>query len=172
MGKIFLNAFLGLILISICCNASAQLIDNSSTFRNIGRNSYFRFHYDNDYFTKSDEYYSQGITFDFVHPAIQRFPLAKLLWKPFSTKPQYGISFNLFGYTPTSILSDSILYGDRPFNSNISLKTFLIQVDEIKRQQISTAFSIGVMGKAALGYEIQYYIHKWTGNPLPHGRRW
>ncbi len=169
MGKIFLNAFLGLILISICCNASAQLIDNSSTFRNIGRNSYFRFHYDNDYFTKSDEYYSQGITFDFVHPAIQRFPLAKLLWKPFSTKPQYGISFNLFGYTPTSILSDSILYGDRPFNSNISLKTFLIQVDEIKRQQISTAFSIGVMGKAALGYEIQYYIHKWTGNPLPHG---
>ena len=169
MGKIILNTFFGLILICVCCHANAQLIDNSSTFRNIGRNSYFRFHYDNDYFTKSDEYYSQGITFDFVHPAIKKFPLAKLLWKPFSTKPQYGISFNLFGYTPTSILSDSILYGDRPFNSNISLKTFLIQVDEIKHQQISTAFSIGVMGKAALGYEIQYYIHKWTGNPLPHG---
>ncbi len=156
-------------LICVCCNANAQLIDNSSTFRNIGRNSYFRFHYDNDYFTKSDEYYSQGITFDFVHPAIKRFPLAKLLWKPFAGKPQFGISFNLFGYTPTSILSDSILYGDRPFNANISLKTFLIQVDEIKHQQISTAFSVGVMGPAALGFEIQYNIHKWLKNPLPHG---
>ena len=143
------------IVICISCTAKAQLVDNSSTFRNIGRNSYFRFHYDNDYFTKTDEYYSQGITFDFVHPAIKRFPLSKFLWKPFTTAPQYGISFNIFGYTPTSILSDSILYGDRPFDANISLKTFLIQVDEVKHQQISTAFSIGVMGRAALGYDIQ-----------------
>lgn len=157
------------LLFCISGPANAQLIDNSSTFRNIGRNSYFRFHYDNDYFTKSDEYYTQGITFELVHPAIKKFPLAKLLWKPFATKPQYGISFNLFGYTPTSILSDSILYGDRPFNANISLNTFLIQADEIKHQQISTAFSIGVMGPAALGYEIQYNIHHWLKNPLPHG---
>jgi len=149
--------------------ANAQLIDNSSTFRNIGRNSYFRFHYDNDYFTKTDEYYTQGITLELLHPAIKRSPLAKLLWKPFTTRPQYGISFNLFGYTPTSIVSDSVLYGDRPFNANISLKTFLIQADEIRHQQISTAFSIGVMGPAALGYQIQYNIHKWLKNPLPHG---
>lgn len=147
----------------------AQLIDNSSTFRNIGRKSYFRFHYDNDYFTKTDEYYSQGITFELVHPAIKRSPLAKLLWKPFGSTPQYGITFNLFGHTPTSILSDSILYGDRPFNADISLKTFLVQVDEARHQQISTAFSIGAMGNPALGYEIQYNIHKWTDNPLPHG---
>ncbi len=149
--------------------AHAQLIDNSSTFRNIGRKSYFRFHYDNDYFTKTDEYYTQGITFEYVHPAIKRFPLSRLLWEPFTSIPQYGISFNLFGYTPTTILSDSILYGDRPFNANISLKTFLIQVDDKHRQQISSAFSIGVMGPAALGYDIQYNIHRWLKNPVPHG---
>ena len=44
-----------------------------------------------------------------------------------------------------------------------------MQTDEINRQQISTAFSIGVMGPAALGYEIQYNIHRWLKNPLPHG---
>lgn len=161
-----------MLFLFVCCatlTTNAQLIDNSATSRNIGRNSYFRFHYDNDYFTKSDEYYSQGITFDVVHPAIKRFPLSKLLWKPFTTEPQYGLSFNLFGYTPTSILSDSILYGDRPFDANISLKTFLIQVDDLRHQQISTAFSIGVMGRAGLGYDIQYNIHRWTGNPLPKG---
>ncbi len=147
----------------------AQLIDNSSTFRSITQKSYFRFHYDNDYFTKTDEYYSQGITLEYVHPAIKKFLLTKLLWTPFKTLPQYGVTFNLFGYTPTSILSDSILYGDRPFNANISLKTFLTQVDDVHQQQITTAFSIGVMGPWALGYEIQYNIHRWLKNPLPHG---
>jgi lipid A 3-O-deacylase len=151
------------------CNTEAQLIDNSSTFRNINHNSYFRFHYDNDYFTKTDEYYTQGITFEYVHPSIKKFFLSKLLWKPYTTTPQYGVTFNLFGYTPTSIASDSILYGDRPFNANISFKTFLIQVDDVRKQQLSTALSIGVMGKAALGYDIQYNIHRWLKNPLPHG---
>lgn len=169
MNKIYVRVTFTILLNFIASWANAQLIDNSSTFRHINRNSYFRFHYDNDYFTKRDEYYTQGITFEFVHPAIKRFPLAKLLWKPFNTEPQYGISLNLFGYTPTSILSDSILYGDRPFNAVISVKTFLIQVDEVKHRQISTDLSVGVTGPAALGYEIQYNIHKWLKNPLPHG---
>jgi lipid A 3-O-deacylase len=159
------------VLILICCTGitKAQLIDNSSTFRNIAQKKYFRFHYDNDFFTKTDQYYTQGITLEYVHPSIKKIPAARLLLKPFNTEPQYGISFNLFGYTPTSILSDSVLYGDRPFNANISLQIFSIQADEIHKQQISAAFSIGVMGPAALGYEIQYNIHRWLKNPLPHG---
>ena len=134
--KLLTTAFT-ILLFSYTSITKAQLIDNSSAFRNINQKSYFRFHYDNDYFTKTDEYYTQGITLDYVHPSVKRFPLTKLLWKPFKTQPQYGVSFNLFGYTPTTILSDSILYGDRPFNANISLKTFLIQVDDIHKQQIS-----------------------------------
>ena len=159
------------IVLFICCSliVKAQLTDNTSTFRKINHNSYFRFHYDNDYFTKTDEYYTQGITFEYVNPSLKNFLPAKLLWKPFKTTPQFGVTFNLFGYTPTSIASDNILYGDRPFNANITLKTFLIQVDEINHQQISTAFSIGVMGPAGLGNEIQTNIHRWLKNPLPHG---
>lgn len=161
----------GFALILFCCTGitKAQLIDNSSTFRKIDNKKYFRFHYDNDFFTKTDEYYTQGITLEYVHPSIKRIPVARLLWKPFNTEPQYGVSFNLFGYTPTSILSDSILYGDRPFNANISLQIFSIQADEVHKQQIASAFSIGVMGPAALGYNIQYNIHRWLKNPLPHG---
>jgi lipid A 3-O-deacylase len=159
------------IILLFTCNrvTHAQLIDNSSAFRNINRKSYFRFNYDNDYFTKTDEYYSQGITFDYVNPAIKKFPLAKLLLKPYKTVPQYGVTFNLFGYTPTSITSDSILYGDRPFNASISLKTFLIQADSTQQQQVSAAFSIGIMGPAALGYQIQDNIHRWLKNTLPKG---
>lgn len=149
--------------------AIAQLIDNSSTFRNINASSYFRFHYDNDFFTKTDEYYTQGITLEYVSPGITKFFLTKLLWKPYHSIPQYGVTVNLFGYTPTSIASDAILYGDRPFDANISFKTFLIQADEVHKQQVSTALSIGVTGPWGLGYEIQHGIHKWLKNPLPHG---
>ncbi len=169
MIKLICKSIVTILLICLSIISKAQLVDNTSTFRNIDHEKYFRFHYDNDFFTKSDEYYTQGITLDYVHPAIKKFPLTKLLWKPYKTAPQYGVAFNLFGYTPTSILSDDILYGDRPFNANISLKTFLIQADNVHKQQVSTAFSIGVMGPAALGYEIQYNIHRWLDNPLPHG---
>ena len=159
------------VIFTVCAGTDsiAQLTDNTSTFRNINRNSYFRFHYDNDYFTKSDEYYSQGITLDYVHPAVKKFVLAKLLWLPFKTTAQYGVTFNLFGYTPTSILSDTILTGDRPFNANISLKTFLIQADTVRKQQVVVSFSAGVMGPVAGGFEIQNNIHRWLKNPLPHG---
>lgn len=168
MKKIyFINCFI--FLFCFADNANAQLIDNTSSFRSINKNNYFRFHYDNDYFTKTDEYYSQGITLDFVSPSIKKFPASKLLFKPYKTVPKYGITFNLFGYTPTSIKSESILFGDRPFDANITLKTFLIQVDDIHKQQLASALSIGVMGKAALGFDIQYNIHKWTKNALPLG---
>ena len=169
MKKLLIKITVAFLFISFVKSTTAQLIDNTSTFRNINHNSYFRFHYDNDYFTKTDEYYTQGITFDYVHSAIKKFPLSKLLWKPYKSAPQYGIAFNLFGYTPTSIASDSILYGDRPFNANITVKTFLIQADEVHHQQIAAAFTIGVMGPAGLGFEIQDNIHRWLKNPLPHG---
>jgi lipid A 3-O-deacylase len=159
------------IVLAVCSAviAKAQLIDNSSTFRSIDHSSYFRFHYDNDYFTKSDEYYSQGITFEYVHPSIKKFFLSKLLWAPYKTNAQHGITLNVFGYTPTRINSDTILYGDRPYESNISFTTFLIQSDAIHHQQVSAAFSLGIMGPAALGKEIQTGIHRWLKNPLPHG---
>jgi lipid A 3-O-deacylase len=159
------------VVFPVCCAvvSKAQLTDNISSFRNINHNSYFRFHYDNDYFTKTDEYYTQGVTLEYVHPSIKKFLPARLLWKPYKTNPQYGVTFNLFAYSPTSTLSDDILYGDRPFSANISLKTFLIQTDSLHQQQVSTSFSIGVMGPAALGNEIHTAIHRWLKNPPPHG---
>ncbi|MEO6611369.1 MAG: lipid A deacylase LpxR family protein [Chitinophagaceae bacterium] len=159
-------------LFFLCCAglmASGQRVDHFSTFRTLETNHYFRFHYDNDYFTATDKYYTQGITVEYLSPVINRFLPARLLLKPFSSIPRYGISLNLFGYTPTSISSDAILYGDRPFDANLSLKIFLVQADSLHQQQLSSAISLGVMGPAALGKEIQTGIHRLTKNILPHG---
>jgi lipid A 3-O-deacylase len=150
-------------------NSSAQLIDNTSSFRNIQSKSYFRFHYDNDYFTKTDYYYSQGITLEYVHPGLKKNPLTTLLVKIKNNDAKYGVTFNLFGYTPTSINSEAILYGDRPYESSMSFKTFAVSSDSIHKQRIASAFSIGIIGPAAQGEQIQTGIHRWLKNKLPKG---
>ncbi len=147
----------------------AQLIDHTSTFRNINQKSYFRFHYDNDFFTKTDYYYTQGITLEYVHPSLKKFRVAKILLKTTKSDPQYGISFNLFGYTPTSIKTNDIRYGDRPFEGSISLKMFAVSTSSSNKLRLSSAISTGIIGPAALGKEIQTNIHRWTGNIIPKG---
>ena len=149
--------------------AGAQRIYTHTTFRSLPDQSYTRFHYDNDFFTKYDQYYSQGITLEVSHPVLKKNPINYLLLTPFNTKAQYGLTFNIFGFTPKSILSNTILYGDRPFDANLSLQTTVTQRDALQKQSISTSLSIGVMGAAAKGYQIQYNIHKWLNNPLPKG---
>ena len=164
--KKIIPAFVSII---ISLNISAQQIDNTSTFRNVNTKSYFRFHYDNDFFTNTDYYYSQGITLEYVHPSLQKFPLARLLYKTKNSDIKYGITFNLFGYTPTSTNSNTILYGDRPFEGSMSLKMFAISSNSAKQQRVSSAIHLGIIGPAGLGEEIQTNIHRWTGNKLPIG---
>lgn len=150
-------------------NASSQLIDHTSTFRNTPSKKYFRFHYDNDYFTGTDYYYSQGITMEYVSTGLKKNPVNTFLVKSKKSEHKYGVSFNLFGYTPTSIHSTAILYGDRPFDANMSLKFFVTGSDSSRESRLASSISIGIMGPAALGEEIQTNIHRWTGNKLPKG---
>ncbi|HMG84060.1 MAG TPA: lipid A deacylase LpxR family protein [Ferruginibacter sp.] len=150
-------------------HCDAQIIDNTSSFKNSLGNKYFRIHYDNDYFTKTDEYYTQGITLEYANPAIGKLFTSKILIKPKHTDIIYGFRIDNFGYTPTSLQSDSILYGDRPYCGDMSGSTFAIAVDTIKHQIISSTFILGITGQAAGGKEFQTAIHKWSGNYLPQG---
>ena len=169
MHNFFKNIYLVLFFFCSGISVSAQLIDNTSTFKTIQQKSYFRFHYDNDYFTKADYYYSQGISFEYVNPVLKKNPLNKILIRPAGNDIKYGISLDLFGYTPTSILSDSILVGDRPYAAIIDARVFASATDSIHKRRISSALTIGVIGQAGLGFEIQNGIHRWLKNPLPHG---
>jgi len=157
------------LLFIISLPVSAQLIDNTSTFRNIQSKKYLRFSYDNDFFTKTDYYYTQGITIEYVHPRMKNFALAKLLIKPGNSENKFGVTANLFGYTPTSISSNAILYGDRPYQSALSIKTFITGSDTIRQHRLASAISIGVFGPLAQGEEMQTIIHRWVKNKIPRG---
>ena len=156
-----------LLLLSIA--SKAQVIDNVSTFRNDLRDKYVRWHYDNDYFTAKDEYYTQGITLEIVHPALKANPLTILLLKPKQSAYKYGLRFDSYGYTPTDIAAETILYGDRPFSGNLSFSTFLMASDSVKNARLSSTFTLGVIGSKAGGREIQVKIHEWLKNITPRG---
>lgn len=157
------------LLVAVNSLIHAQRIDYVSTFRQLPSNEYLRIYYDNDFFTKTDYYYTQGITFVYANPVLRKNPVNRILIKPGNADIEYGISFNLFGYTPTSIKSDLILIGDRPFDANLAFNSFLAGSDTVRSQKLSTSLLLGVMGPAALGREIQTTIHRWTGNDIPKG---
>jgi lipid A 3-O-deacylase len=156
-------------LLLIGYNPYAQPIDNTSSFKNSLGNKYVRLQYDNDYFTSSDRYYTQGTTFELALPAFNHLFINKLLIKPKYTDIIYGLRVDTYGYTPTSIESDTILHKDRPYCANISLSSFVTAVDTIHRHTIASTFIIGWMGPADGGDLLQKIIHKATGDSLPQG---
>ena len=73
------------------------------------------------------------------------------------------------GYTPTSISQNEVLLQDRPFAACLFLKPFSIVNDAMRNERISSALSVGVIGPAAGGKEIQQTIHRWINDEQPLG---
>lgn len=147
----------------------AQAIDNTLSVKHIHEERYIRFNYENDFFSATDKYYTQGMHLELVSPAMKYFPLGKLLPHPKWANTLHGIGIEHNGYTPTAIEKEAILYGDRPFAACLFLKTFRISTDPVNRQRFSSSIITGVIGQAAGGKEMQEGIHKWTNNITPQG---
>ncbi len=151
--------------------ATAQRIDHTAIQRSQSSDGYFRFHYDNDFFSRSltDYYYTQGYSFEMAHPIFKNNPISRVLLH-YQGKPAiYGLAFEHFGFTPTSIKSDEILAGDRPFAGVILLKSFSISVDTVRSQRLSSVLSLGMVGPVAFAGQMQTAIHRWSGDLEPHG---
>lgn len=146
----------------------SQLIDYYSTFKSHS-NKLFRLHFDNDYFTKTDRYYTNGITLEFLHPVLKKSPLNCLLIKSTLSEYKYGLVFSIFCYTPTSVTTQNILYGDRPFCGNITLSSFISSKDTLKQRLITSVMTVGIIGQGAGGKETQTGIHRLLNNILPEG---
>lgn len=146
-----------------------QKIDNMASFRDIKSNNYFRFNYDNDYFTSEDKDYTQGYNFELVAPVFSRNPLNHLFISPKKSEVKYGLSLEHIGFTANNIASDQIQYNDRPFAAAIMLKSFSIATDTIQKSRIVSSLNLGIIGPGAFGGDMQTAIHKATGNTIPLG---
>ena len=107
----------------------AQAIDNFLSYKYISTDKYLRINYENDFFSSTDIYYTQGIEIDLVSPGLINNPLNKLLLHLQADREVYGLGIQHNGYTPTSLGSNSILYGDRPFAASLFLTSFISFID-------------------------------------------
>ena len=165
--KILIFTLLSIILLPVL--SSAQRIDNTAAYRNIAGNKYIRLHYDNDFWTNTDYYYTQGYNLELVNPVLSKNPLSKVLLRFKKGEFKYGLALEHYGFTPTSIKSNEILTGDRPFAGIIMLKSFSISVDTIHKQRLVSTLSTGMIGPAAFAGKMQAAIHRRTGDTDPKG---
>ncbi|MES2592798.1 MAG: lipid A deacylase LpxR family protein [Bacteroidota bacterium] len=132
--------------------------------------SYFRFNYDNDFFSATDRYYTQGIYIELIMPFIKKSPISKLLIPlKNASLNYYGINFEQDGFTPRSIRHDSIYFGERPYASVFFVSHFLTSINANKKQRLNTSLYLGIIGPNAKGEEEQKAIHRWLENIQPLG---
>jgi len=147
----------------------AQVIDNTSSFRNIELDSYFRIHYENDFFTATDKYYTQGVNFEYVNPVFNKFFLNKFLYHPANLKLKYGITVEQDCYTPSTIRHEGVFYGDRPYGATMFANYFSVAVDSAKKQRVAAELTAGVLGPCAVCEQEQIAIHTGLHDALPLG---
>ncbi len=153
----------------ISCSAFSQVIDNNASFRMGAVINHIQLQYENDYFSGTDEYYTQGINLEIVSPFVKKNPLTHLLLIKKENTNRFGIALEHNAYTPTSISSNKILFNDRPFAAALMIKIFGASVNPSRRQRLSSALSLGMIGSAAGGHEIQRTIHRWINDTDPQG---
>ena len=124
--------------------------------------------YENDLFGHTDYYYTQGLQLSFNQPVFKNFLLSGIMWRLSDTVYNAGIGIEQDCYTPMSILSDTILHGDRPFAAGLMAHYFVTSGKGV-HSVLTSRLSLGIVGAAAGGYEMQRGIHENTGNIIPHG---
>ncbi len=162
-----------LIPVSMICSCAthcaAQEIQNRLSYRDVAAAGYFRVNYENDVFFGTDRYYTQGVHFELVDRSFSGSFIRRLFPGLKGGFNRSGIGLESAGYSPSSITADSILRGDHPFAGLAYAKLFTISADTVRRRRLAGTLSLGWMGPAAGGYEIQSAIHKAVGSPEPQG---
>src|ERR1041385_3020443 len=155
------------ILILLSCLVSLGLRAQPVIGSN-GYKGYFHYMYENDLFTGTDRYYTQGSIVEMMHPSFGKSPIAKLFLKIVNgRKVEHLISFRQDVFTPKSILNKTLDSTDRPYAGTF----FFSQKVLIKHQgfNISQSLDLGCMGPSALGEQMQKFIHAHTNNAAPIG---
>lgn len=128
----------------------------------------FLFTYENDLFSGSDRYYTQGIVLEFKHPAFKKSLLSKLLLDLNDSRNSvYGLTLRQDVFTPKSIRNASLDSADRPYASTIFLSQTL--VSKSFTDKLSTSLDLGFIGPIAFGEQEQKFIHAHTNNAAPLG---
>ena len=150
-------------------DVSAQTVNTQGIERNIQGNHALTINYENDLFTGTDYYHTQGFQLNYAAPLFHKkwFTNALLLFK--GSPQQVGLGFEQNNYTPTNLSESRVLQKDRPYAGTMALNIFGSITNYEKKWRASSRFSLGIIGPSAYGKEIQVYIHEITQSTIPQG---
>ncbi len=140
---------------------------DSSSF-NVITDNYFHFNYENDFFSATDRYYTQGVSAQLIHPVIRHSPISKVLIKlkgPVTN--YYGLQIKQDCFTPKSIRIDTIMFGERPYAGTFLVSHSLSSLNKQQNLLLHTQFDFGIIGNYAMCEEEQKAIHKALDNIEP-----
>ena len=135
---------------------------------------YYRHNYENDFFSSTDRYYTQGVYLELIFPVFKKTLLAKTLipLKSRSGKTilnYYGMSLERQGFTPRSIRHEGIYYGERPFAAVAYVTHSLVSINTENRVRLTTRINVGFIGPNLRGAQEQKGIHYKLKNIQPLG---
>lgn len=132
--------------------------------------NYIKLNYDNDFFSATDRYYTQGIQFQVITRYMKYSPLSyALIPITKNARNYYGINLEQDCFTPKSIRYDTLNYLERPFAATAFLSHMLVSLDKDKKQLLQTQLDLGVIGPCARCEDEQKAIHKALVNIRPLG---
>lgn len=163
-----LNYIALLVLIFVLSNINAQ--NDEKLMHRVGDDRYVEFKFQNDFFFKTDYYYSNGLVFNFIFPDFEKSPISKILI-PVKARSldYYGVKLVQEIYTPINTGNPNVIFSDRPYCSILYLghkrTSFILET----RSKISNEIIIGLIGRYSFGYNIQAYFHEQINNSIPAG---
>lgn len=133
--------------------------------------NYIKFNYENDFFTATDRYYTQGIQLTVIHQAIKYSPISKALIRlKNATLNYYGVTLEQNCFTPRSIRHlEGIYFEERPYTGTFFLSHHLASLNYKKQMALKTQLDIGGIGKCARCEDEQKAIHRGLVNIQPLG---
>lgn len=136
-------------------------------------------YFENDLFTGTDRYYTNGVKLGWTSPDLEQFsdtpyaspllPALRLI--PFLNDPLYqknlAFSFGQNIYTPDDTEATGLLEGDRPYAGYLYVGVGLVWKTATVRN--SFVLNLGVVGPASLGEEAQRFVHEARKLGFPNG---
>lgn len=132
--------------------------------------NYIRLQYDNDFFSATDRYYTQGIQLSIIHPVVKYSPFSYALIRlNKNASNYYGLNIEQDCFTPKSIRYDTLNYLERPFGAIFFVSHTLNSLNSEKKMALQTQLDLGVIGPCARCEDEQKAIHRALLNIQPLG---
>jgi lipid A 3-O-deacylase len=151
------------LLILISFRGLSQPIDSIYAYQS------FHLTWENDIFTATDRYYSQGLFLQYEHHNLDLKWLNPFFLRVPDIERTLKSGIDQRGYTPSTIQSDTFLKGDRPYAATITYGNQFFSRSLSRNYVLNWSVFLGFIGKPAFGEYTQKTIHKWIDSPQPKG---